>query len=458
MTAEKTNPIVTQLAQALGEAPEAIMATNPRWLTLMKEGVVVNLTLRRWRAKVSLSFEDLGLPVTQLERSESNKVMTLGEKFLLPRRYMKRLASIDSAARTNLARHGYKTHWGYFVPVTAYEAFKESNESYIAEYLGLRDEIVENWQSIRVEMVEDYSVEARKAYRRIGKLDVAKMSLAEYANEDRFVDRFVAQALAYMPTPEQFAESFAYETRLEYIPLPSQLAEEQAEAERIRLRSRANRELEAEEALLESAKLQAERAKVYDETAAERERVSSLRAMNDDIVAKARQEKEQLVERFMADVFGQLRSLVFEAVTDVAATIERNRATDGTIRLHPRSVTQLQNLLDKVEQLNFIGDQEITKVLQPVKAVLQQAPGTRNAKEFRQALEDIAIVTRQSLLAVGQDTSRMSRAALPPAAYRADRVRNARQNLGLDEIAPLESQPMQRRKRAQLELTEDVAI
>ena len=45
----RSNELRLALAEALGESPAAIAATNPRWLRLMREGVLVRLHIE-WTA------------------------------------------------------------------------------------------------------------------------------------------------------------------------------------------------------------------------------------------------------------------------------------------------------------------------------------------------------------------------------------------------------------------------
>ena len=106
------------IAQVLGE--EDVRVVEPRWLQLMREGIVIQLHIRRWRARAKLTFADLGLPVKdKRERAAFADLLNLGEKRLLPARYIKALDSIDSGARKCLDRYSYATFWGRFVPCTA---------------------------------------------------------------------------------------------------------------------------------------------------------------------------------------------------------------------------------------------------------------------------------------------------------------------------------------------------
>lgn len=63
-----------KLAQILGQDVKLV---EPRWLSLMRQGVVVELHIRRWRAKSRLTLDDLGLPNTDATDYSEGEVMVL---------------------------------------------------------------------------------------------------------------------------------------------------------------------------------------------------------------------------------------------------------------------------------------------------------------------------------------------------------------------------------------------
>ena len=118
---------------------DGIKTGNPKWLALMREGVVVKLHVRRWRAKSRLDLNDLGLP------SEADDLigdlLNLGDKRLLPKALASRLEAIESAGRKALERNGYSTFWGTFVPASNFDAWKTENDTHKQRYLDARNEL-----------------------------------------------------------------------------------------------------------------------------------------------------------------------------------------------------------------------------------------------------------------------------------------------------------------------------
>lgn len=403
-----------KLAQLLGQD---IKLVEPKWLSLMRQGVIVEMHIRRWRAKSRLTLDDLGLPNT--DSAEFADLLQLGDKFLLPTKYIKLADSIEASARQWLETHSFETFWGRFMPCTMYEEWKARQDEYRARYFALRDEIDRDYDQIVKAHLLDYAKAARVAYRRRMSLDGRALRKADIT-EPTFVQSFVSAIAALIPSRERIREAWGFEFSLSYVPLPSLLADDKAEAERINAQNE-----------LESAKERAEQDKVWLEMsateAASRKRQQMLEAMNRDVVEAARKQKEQLVDGFLGGLVKQLRSLVYEAATDVLQTIQKND------RLHPRSVIQLRGLIAQVDQLNFFNDGDVNRMVYQVQQALDKAPADRDVNEIASSLRDIATVTRATLVGLGEQP-RGARALGVADAPSVPAIRAARARLGLEEI------------------------
>lgn len=386
---------IREIAQALGEDPTAIRTDNPKWVELLQEGVIVKVTLRRWRGKARLELDgDLGIPVNG-EGELYRALLDIGSKLLLPRSIQKELDSIDSAARQNVERFGFKTHWGTFIPATAYVDWKASDAEYQARYFAVRDQIVAFYDDIMSKQLDEYAEAARVAYKRRNRLQPGQDLDYRYLPQDRFVEDYMARLRLLIPTKEQIAASFAYEVELAYIPLPSLLAADQQNA-----------------------------AEIACATEAERRKLAALEAMNREVIEQAKAQKELLVDGFLADITRQLRAMIYDAVTAVSDATAKNGY------LHPRSVTQLQNLVAQIERLNFIGDRDAEVMVERLRSLASKTTADRDPAELQQALNDVATVTRASLLALGD--GRTSRAQALPDSVPAEELTRARRALALD--------------------------
>jgi hypothetical protein len=168
--------------------------------------------------------------------------------------------------------------------------------------------------------------------------------------------------------------------------------------------------------------------------AADLERRRMLERMNEEVTAEARKKKQEMIDAFLRDLVVQLRTTIYHATTDILATMQKN---DG--KLHPRSVVQLRGLIDQVGQLNFFGDAETTKMIQRIRDVFDKRPDARNAADLQTALRDVAVITRASLLDLGE-TPRASR-IIGDRDTVADEITIARRRLNLDDDAPIPAPP-----------------
>jgi hypothetical protein len=401
-----------KLAQILGQD---VRLVAPKWLSLMRQGVLIELHIRRWRAKSRLTLEDLGLPAT--DSNDYADLIKLGEKSLFPPKYIKAADSIEASARQWLETNSTETFWGRFMPCTMYEEWKTKQEEYRSKYFALRDEIDRDYDQIVRAHLLDCAKMAKAAYRHTMALDGRTLRKSNIT-EEQYARTYVSAIAALIPARERIYEAWSFDVSLSYVPLPSLLADDQAEAERINAQRK-----------LEKAQEQAEQDKVWLELsateAASRKRQQMLEAMNRDVVEAARKQKEQLVDGFIGGLVKQIRGLVYEAATDVLQSIQKND------RLHPRSVVQLRGLIDQVGQLNFYNDGEIGRMITQVQQALDKAPADRDVREIETSLRDIATVTRSTLVGLGEQP-RGARSLGVADAPSVPAIRAARARLGID--------------------------
>lgn len=442
---------VARLQDELGIGKDAIKIMRPQWANLMREGVLVNLHIRRWRAKTRLTLKDLGIALTEEEEQSAGDMLQLGVKKLLPAKIMKKADAIENRARRELERLSFRTHWGFFVPVTSYPELREVMDECEVEYMALCRQIVDDYDKVVEQVKREYQRIGGSTYGRLRKLNpksLLKPGLpnSASANNERnlievadYVTDFVQRIEGHIPTAEQIKESFSFKMELFYIPLPDLLAEEEAAARLIQERTAtdaaeeaAKREAIREQRRLEQYKLDAERQREYAATraaesaAATKERM--MREMYQDVVAQARRQKEQLIDGFLADIQGQLTNTIYDACTSVLAYI-----TDEG-KLHPRKVVQLKKMVEQVKALNFFEDQDAAAMIRRVQAEMNKPNGNRDLGELEEKLRDIAIITRQTLIGIGE-TPRSARDMGVPDVITPVELRQARQRLGLADVA-----------------------
>lgn len=441
---------VAYLQDELGVGKDAIKIMRPQWANLMREGVLIRLHIRRWRARTRLTLKDLGIALTEEEEKSAGDMLQLGVKKLLPAKIMKKADAIENRARRELERLSFRTHWGFFVPVTSYAELREVMDECEAEYMTVCQQIVDNYDKVVEQVKREYRRMGGSTYGRLRKLNPKSLlkpglpSSAD-ANDERnlievadYVTDFVKRIESHIPTAEQIKDSFSFGIELFYIPLPDLLAEEEAAARLIQERATtaaaeeaARRDLIREQKRLEQYKLDAERQREYAQTraaesaAAAKERM--MRDMYQDVIAQARRQKEHLIDGFLADIQGQLTSTIYDACTSVLGYI----ADEG--KLHPRKVVQLKKMIEQVKALNFFEDQDAEAMIRRVQAEMNKPNADRDLGELEEKLRDIAIITRQTLIGIGE-TPRSARDMGVPDMVTSVELRGARQRLGLADV------------------------
>lgn len=389
------------------ETGQNVNLLDADWIKHMRAGVIARLHIRRWRGKTRLDSQDLGMDAEHVQSLA--KLMHLGEKMLMPKEIVRRLDNLDSKARTRLGNASYQTYWGQFVPVTAYQGLKDDLAGLEAEYFGLRDEMIANYDLWLAQMRSEYRQVAQMAYRRLAQVSPATV---RFQDEEGFVVTFVTNILARIPSREEIYTSFGFDLELLYIPLPSLLAEDVARAQGIQIqtdldidRMQAKRKLEREQEWAEEERL---RAGVLAARSAAQVQAEMMERMNRDIVDAARQQKEQLVNGFMADIRSQLTGLIFETCRDV---LEKLKGKDD---LHARTVVQVKNLIVQIEKLNFFEDQDAAQMIQRLReTVVLPSPGDRTLGDIQAQLGAIVTLTRQTLVDLGARPASIRSLGLP---------------------------------------------
>lgn len=349
------------------------------WQTLMRKGVIGKVTLRRWRAVTKLTYTDLGMVIDDDEaRAAIANLVQLGNKRLLPLTTIRILENIDRSARQHLERCSYKTAFGRFIPYTAFADWQAKNAEWEQQYYQIRDAILADYAGIVQRILMDYRHMAREAWNIIALR--SPQTLSGQVPDD-WMRSFVDRIRTHIPTPEQIRDSFAYEVHLMRVDFPDLVEGHETG-------------MTHEEVLNQIVEAQA---------LSERER--QLAEMNAAIVAQAKRQKEQIVSTFLTDIATQIRSLIYEATTDVLAAVQQ------TETLPSQQARRLNRLIGDLQRLNFTDDQEIARILEAVRA-MTETEGERkkpDLAQIRDQLRKIAIVTRAELLDLG-DAPRAERA------------------------------------------------
>ena len=343
------------------------------WKARMSEGVLIDLKIKRWRARKKLTLTELGVYPTGEAREAYETLLSLGTKLLLPLEQHRELDVIERSARLHLKQWAYDTPFGYFVPFTSYTFWKAGNEEAKRRFLEKRDEIVTNYQTLVAQLLGEYDKIARHTYNLL--FQQAPEALAGFSNMETFVTHFREEIiLRNIKTAEEFASSFVYEEQLSRMPLLSTLESEETQDTEV------IKEIQRRE----------------QEQSAEAQRLALMEEMNRDLVDQMRRQKREHIDAFFTSVVAQLRSLIYDAVTNVLASMHEQETLQG------RPVIQLRNLIEQIRSLNFYGDTDVEQVIERLKTIIEQPAKERNISDITRQLRAIATTARGTLLALGE--------------------------------------------------------
>ena len=174
---------------------------NPLLQSLTREGVLISVSVRFWRAHKKLAAEDLGLEADQV----SDRLISLGHKRLLPKEATAALALVESRAHALVEANTFPFLNGlaHFVPnaklaevtgkLKALETeFWQAKQAFVSQYAPLRDAALVEWREMA-------------------------------ANLSDHPARVVAAIEAAFPPARTLERKFGYDTQLFQIAVPERL-------------------------------------------------------------------------------------------------------------------------------------------------------------------------------------------------------------------------------------------
>lgn len=352
---------LTEIARILGEPVETINDRTEDMVRLTQTGVIVSVTIRRYRGFTKLRNRDMGLSHNY---GESN-LIDLGSKRLLPKSIIRRMNSIDVTARAVLRNHGFATMWGQFIPAHMYPEVKRRLAELAADYKRVSESIIANYEQVISDMLYQYERQASLAYRR-------KTTLAqnELIDEDAFIVEYLERIRHAMPTREEIADTFDFEVKLSFVPLAPTMAYDATSA------------LDA-----------LEQRKVIEGI----EQLDAMEQMHQDVLEQSRTEQANLIGGFVRDMMVELRERTYLMMADIKKSIDKNG------RIHPRSITALENWRELMTELNVYGDQDISVLVDKVREVTLYTNDERIDRngEIGQVINDISTTISRSLTDLG---------------------------------------------------------
>ena len=320
-------------------------------LALMSQGVIVRLSLSRWRAEMKLSNEILGIRSVDEDGSDfMRRYVQLGKQKLLPPAVLAEINTIEGRSRKLLNTYSFGTVWGRFVPFTAFDEWERQNNNLRRDFMAQAVALGNNYNNIIGAVKSDYRSLA---------IDVwARLYPDGGSPTESFIEDFVTKIIDEIPSCEDIVASFKYNVTYFIIPMPSFVEANIAKAEEIK------REVEMNKFNSEVEK-------------------TTKRRISEEYVAR----KKELIDGFLESTVMTMRKYVGDLCDSVLQSIYQKKAS-GTVT--NKNVNKLNIMIKKVRMLNFYDDDVVDGLLNGLEAELEKIKGERDDGVIVDKLKEIA--------------------------------------------------------------------
>lgn len=418
---------------------DIVGAYRPRLAQLADDLVRVDLEICAWRGTAPISPADLGLEESEEFDETLRAYLRLGRKRLLPPRYGRECARIESRARETLRQRSYDTELGFLVPKVRWPALKESLLGLKEQYDRLAEELtsIQAYPLICEEIDQVYMQAAVQAWKirqglqavaqRIGQagISIAQEDVGDQERQDAFIEDFRTRILQTLPSPEAIRQKFSFRWTVRYLELPSRVEEELRQTELSRLQLQAERERLAVKIQQESARDTAEQEQQRRELASLTRRLEAEEAVAQEVAEKTKAELEAKYAQASTLVESTLRSMLYDLSVDALSAIQKNGSLPGA------SAQRIRTLIERVRFLNYRDTADVEALVKKLEQAVPANAKERNPENIVRVLRDIGTVTRAELVVLGETP----RSGVPVAI--ADVIpigtyRNAREALRID--------------------------
>lgn len=375
------------------------------WSVFLQEGVIVTLTIKRYRGVTSVDFSELGIDDSSDAQLKSflGEYIQPGQKRLIPPEIEGQLKSIETTARQNLKDRSFDcsafASSGKFVPKSMYPEFKAANEELADRFYAIRDEFAENYDTIIGQVRRDYKVLAENLY--MQSHPDAKKPSAKYVNT--FVDKIVAQ----IPSADEIVASFEYSTVLQRIPdyLLRVISKKNNIDEKVMRIAATN---QPKDDLATRKRAAAGRAAGMDtaDAAIMPDDDEAIDEIERDIRESISTQSEGMVSDFVTEILMRLRTMAYEGSSSIIQSIDKNEG-----KLVGRASIKAHSMIDDLRKMNFYGDTELEEMVSKLEVALGSDKSDRDVSEVKQAAMELRAWSESSMDEI--HASSVSRKAAP---------------------------------------------
>lgn len=330
-------------------------------LALMSRGIIVKISMHRWRGIITLKPETLGMKFLNTEVEDFvKKYITLGTQRLFPKEVFHELNFVENESKKNLNDHSFDTVWGSFVPYMAFDDWKIKNDEIRQAYYKCAVVLGNNYNNILCAVKNDYKKLAKDVWARLYPQNPNSYT-------DSFIEGFSDNVIKQIPSREYIINSFSYTETFFTIPLPALIESNLAKADQIK-RDNELKELE----------------------------VSLEKETKKRIAEEYLSKKKELVDGFLDSTVGFLRSHVSELCNSILASLKRRENCNVDVTSSQRG--KILKMIEKVKYLNFYEDEEINKYLSELGTEVVKFKGERNTAFITDKLKEIIDLSKKEFV------------------------------------------------------------
>lgn len=347
-----------KLAEIMRLDPAKIATRMVGWSNIASDGVVGFITIGRWRGKISVSPQMMGLTFQDdSERREWMAAFKGGVANLMLDGPMNELTRVEQAGRSAL--HAYTVDFRFgernfsFFKAGSENFFRwqKENEKLRAEYFAEAQKYADSWEENNRELLDRYESLGRDAWKRMSRETRTSVP------EEKFVAEYVGMFRACLPTKEAFLASFRWETRFEML----ELTEKQVQ--------------------------------VLDLDAAQS---AELAAMKKAVWESQKDSFDEKVTTFVAAFAAQARQILYEATAAAWKTAQGGDPVNG------RSLAAVRDAIKRAKAIILPDDRELEAIIGQLEKITPV--GTRAPERAADTLDRLTILLRGELADLGIET------------------------------------------------------
>ena len=343
----KANARKKEIEEKIGETVGIRTKSPEEILALTRDGVLVEVVVRRWRGTSRLTAEELGL-TDDVIKTFAEQHLSLGTKHLIPKELAKDLEAAEVAARQALYSAGFKTTYGRFVTTQRFKAFRSTFEHAEERFNTKIEELCTKLDEIKNGIRDEFVPLAHRAW--MGQRVVwngGTLATIEVAPPE-FVAQFVEKVVAQIPSASEIkaGASFSYTLNILHAPDTTLAAQFATGDEEI----------------------------------------------NAELTAHLQQKKKDFIDDFLVSMRDGLAEQVQALVAEV------HKTTEGKENIHGKTLGKILNAIADLRELNITNDTDIEATLSGLASyidVKKSSNSKDNKTSTKEVMEQLKLASAQ---------------------------------------------------------------